>query len=437
MKSKDNKITDDIVEGYIRGRHSENVIVDNKGLVDLLTASNQNQSSSDKPTWPDWLRKKYHLIQIKYPQLGSFILWFNIPLKKGTLLIMILLTVLCLLTYIVLFSINVVNDVILYESDYYINEQGTFNPQKAIDREYALFLFNTSEVWANPGIQINKDDRYRINISGGYNSSIRYIKDSSFNNLKIDYPWIYIGDINHFDQEPSENDTNKLDYCLSRKQSHLSYNIEKAGYESILDNYGNILYTIQAESSDISNHPLGVNLSDIKVWNAGDINKNYDGDRKFHRAQKSGYLYFSINDVIFDNVYDPSGAIIESALQKIDSYSHGDSLLIKKLQKDHFSMYNDNLGQLLVSVEIIRKNGKWYSYFLPMSLTVFREFEYRASELLDGNDKGFINYFKFICLIVLFLLYVSLSIFFDVLVIWTIIYIINLIVKKTQLLVSH
>lgn len=378
MKPKD-RITDSIVDNIIQNRQRGKVTVESKGLLHLLTSS------------------------------------------KSRILVMIVLTALGLLAFIIRFSIDVINDVILYDTKYYINEQGTFNPKKSLNSEYALFLFNTAEVWANPGIQVHTGDKIRINISGGFNASVKEVIDGALNNTQPKFSWVYIGSENLFDKEPTPKDTSSLKYCLSRNHTHESYD-----HYIIPDNYGTILYTIKPESSDIINHPFKVDTSKIYVWNTGDLKMTYDGDRSFHTVEESGYLYFAVNDLVFDDIFDSLRIIQTSADSIIDSYYKNKKADVVK--RDHSYAYKDNLGQLLVSVEIMHHDSIWQKLCKPMSTKVFCEFYELGTQLLNRDSENMSNsILHFIGECILLLLFFFVSIFLHVLAVWIIVFVLMII----------
>lgn len=374
MKPKD-RITDSIVDNIIQNRQRGKVTVESKGLLHLLTSS------------------------------------------KSRILVMIVLTALGLLAFIISFSINVINDVILYDTSYHINEQGTFNPKKSLNSEYALFLFNTAEVWANPGIQIHNGDIIRINISGGFNASVKEVIYGAQNNTQPMYSWVYIGSKNLFDTKPDSIDEGSLMNCLSRNHTHKMYSNDSI----ILDNYGTILYTIRPESSDIINHPFNMDTSEIRVWNTGNLKKTYDGDRSFHTIDESGYLYFAVNDLVFDDIFDSIGNVQISADSTIKSYYQINTKKTDVVRKDHSYAYRDNMGQLLVSVEIMHHISMFQKFCKPMSTKVFCEFYELGTQLLNSdsdNTKKSVLQFIAECIRLLFFFFIS--IFLHVLAVWII-----------------
>lgn len=339
MRRKDD-LTGNLLEGAVQDRRPGNVNIETKGLIDKIITSNEINQSEDNKKRQSILIKIYIWIIIRLlsfkrkrrlakknklenntkkkhchkaksfkikEQIRLYFSRFVYPEKGSLRFFLLISTSFMMLLGIIWYTIYFINDVILWESEFHINEQGTINPRKSLNSDYSLFLFNTSEVWANPGIQVNKGDKIRINISGGFNSSIKDVLDDSRNNETIKYLWRYIGRDNLLYQKAKLSDRNSLKYCLSRDFQRIA-SLFKKKYQY---NFGTILYTIQPASADIINHPLSINDREIYPWIAGRKNKTYKKDRAFHKAKKTGYLYFAINDLVFDKT---------SGSEKIEEY---------------------------------------------------------------------------------------------------------------------
>ena len=332
MAKKQDNLTDKIVGEAIRNLKPGQVTLESKGLVDYLCVDTDNDSESSdgslvRGAW-SWLNKR------------SWFTWFRDKFDssgyKGLRLFLLAAMAFMMLVLTIWYAVFFINDVILFESDFQINEQGTLNPRKSLGSEYALFLFNTSEVWANPGIQVNKDDRIRISISGGFHSDICEVLDGAKENKRPKYAWTSpYSDLS----EDWRKGEWQLDYLLSRNKENFYF--------------GTVMYTIQPESADISNHPFIVPQEDIYAW---------EKDGNSFKAKKSGYLFFSVNDLIFDNLgVQTTGSQIRDYYARRRGYLESDDHIaeIEEIKgennavlKDPKFLYKDNLGQLLVAVEI-------------------------------------------------------------------------------------
>ena len=358
--------------------------------------------------------------------------------KRSFRFIMIVATLFFVLVFTVHFSVVFIKDVILFNTELNVNEQGALNPRKALNCEHAVYLFNPSEVWANTGVRLNKGDKYRINISGGAHTSMYDAIRVAKENIKPDedYGW------DRCDTIPFERKEPGIMFCLSKGSSHLGSDGKIHKYS-----FGTIIHTVQSEGSNVVYNPLSVPVQDMRSWDPGNRRKRHDGDRDFHEAISSGYLYLAVNDIVFGDIRDgdilrlkyENGAYLRilywsfkefpeseatkrikksldscdrtylhpQASENIKNYIYSDlDYFIKKekhwadlrhtivrpketikakldsiLNIDHKYFYKDNVGQVLVSIEIQR--GEPWAFFNPM--IAYRDFETRVAELPEAD----------------------------------------------------
>lgn len=329
MKEEE-KITQEIIDGAIRRSRPGRVTIEGKGLFESLSH------------------------------------------RQGLRMFLLVASLLLMLVLTVYYSVAYIKDVILFESDVHINQQGTFNPHKPLHCEYYQFVFNTSEVWANPGIQINEGDKMRICISGGFNSSVADVLDATRRNTDSLYKWeSYSSSL----PEIQEEDRWSLAYCLAQGKEDCAF--------------GTILYTVMPESADIVKHPYNVPVDKIQRWDPGKLTRTYDKGRAFRACKQSGYLYFAVNDLLFDDN-------MESYYEELRKRGVSEEKIRTErtgVEQDPFFLYKDNLGQLLVSVEIQRHVPN--AWIKP--LMAFRSFMYDVSEVLDDNDRGTVVQILLVC----------------------------------------
>ena len=116
---------------------------------------------------------------------------YQVPFQKGLRLLLLLATLITLLAFILHYSLVYVTEVLLAENQLSVNREGAFMPRKSFGREYGLFLFNTSDLWANTGIRIGKGDRVRISASGAFHSSLEDLRrDAQSNKANPEIRWV-------------------------------------------------------------------------------------------------------------------------------------------------------------------------------------------------------------------------------------------------------
>lgn len=328
--------------------------------------------------------------------------WWEIPYQKGLRLILVLGAAVMMLTVILYYGIRYINDVILYENQLTINEQGAFNPRKSLNCEYALYLFNTADLWANSGIQVNEKDRIRINISGAYNSSVEGSVLAARENTEQRYPWL------SYDTVPKNQDTTKegkiaRDLCIARGDDRFDF--------------GSPMYAIFPESGDLRSNPMKLSLKlspqldslrqrDKKqkidsLWHNNISLWKKEESRTFRRAGKTGTLYFAVNDMYFNN--DEEMKSYYTIANDFHDKPFSEREINTRLDRPKHD-YEDNLGQLLVSVEI-QRHVPCYIFYPTMA---YRFFEYNVNETLDHNTWGSVG--KWIlcaCYFFIFLVWVS------------------------------
>ncbi len=292
--------------------------------------------------------------------------WYT---SKRLRFLLVVSTAVVVFISIVYYASAFINDVILYKTEMHVNEQGALNPQKALNCEYALYLFNASEPWANTGVRINEGDKFRLIISGGTNTDITDILESARDNTKPKFGWVF------YDKpEPFKNE-NLLDLCLSKGD-----NIDEKKV-----NFGDMLYTIQPEGANVVYSPQAVTTGDIHKWEPYEVDKHIYEANGFTLAKESGVLYLAVNDMVFserdsldlDNQFKRYNQVAKSEGQ-IESLSSSTISLLK----DYNSLYyRDNIGQILVAVEIVRNIPKCsFNFVINYPLYAYRDFIYNTRE---------------------------------------------------------
>lgn len=324
--------------------------------------------------------------------------WWEIYYQKGLRLVLIISTALITVTAILYYGIRYVNDIILYENHLTINSQGAFNPRKSMNCEYALYLFNTADLWANSGIQINEKDRIKINISGAFNSSVEGTIVAAKENTALTYPWVSydndntISDKNGTISGNSNGISNKkkgLNLCISRNLKNFDF--------------GSLMYAIVPDSKNLRENPLQLGpkpdptldslrnidtcQKDKKLWNADFELWEKEKNKRFNKSKKTGTLYFAVNDMYFRNNEEMESYYRDPSVHNFYDKPYSEQEISTRRDNQKHD-YEDNLGQLLVSVEIQRHVP--YAFLHPTM--AYRYLEYQVNGVLDRNKHNFIGY---------------------------------------------
>ena len=282
---------------------------------------------------------------------------FLFPYKNLWRFFLLLTITIVVSSFVLKYTISYIKDVILFKSDLSVNNHGVFMPSKACGRDYCLFLFNTSDIWTNTGIYLNKGDKYIMSISGAFHSSAgdMYL-DADNNNPNPDITWIGESKRLLF----SEIDINSVDQAKKR-----FYCIDPTAY------IGAILYRIAPE---------------FKLWNPYQkenfVWKPSDG-KQYKEVESSGVLSLAINDIYFRDT--AVLAEYSAKYKRFDTLFSCNNILEadKGTNKYKRMFYDDNLGQILVCLEI--QHTLSGGFFNPM--TAFRRLDTKI-ELASETEVG-------------------------------------------------
>lgn len=307
--------------------------------------------------------------------------WWTLRYKRGFRFVFLCAMMIFVLVFLVSSIIFYINDVILFQNELRVNKYGSFIPRKACNSEYALFMFNTSELWANTGIQINRGDRIKIAVSGAFHPSVVDVMDAARENRELEQVWIDSKVRMDMDREPK-----------SRPDSAYWIYNGKDAY------FGSVLYQIRPEYS---------------------VNREWDADSEVHqislkmgqnfcRINESGILHLSINDIyLTDEVVDSKiaelvnngGKVLneEADLFYVDEKTGCkicDEYSVHKYFSEHRDVwFDDNLGQIMVVVEIQRRwsmfnSHNWYRILERNIVRVFEESDRWYETLFYAGGKS-------------------------------------------------
>lgn len=325
---------------------------------------------------------------------------------------LLILTCGCIILLINL-AIFLIHDVILFQNKLSVNHYGTFIPTKACDCEQAIFMYNTSELWSNTGIQLRKGDKIKISASGAFHSSLSAVEDAARRNSVPTYRWIGSRLRQKARQPFSKRDT---------AYAFLSSGIADAIDRDTNSYIGAILYQIRPDAQ-----PCRSDWTENK--DPGLPDSAFLGIRRvsvsdmFHRVEQNGILYFAINDIYLNNTvinrYETlnrravgritpavkygTDSLIDYTNDALKELIRSDSLILYHFivrGKDtllsccgpefrrHFEAhraiwYNDNLGQIALSIEIQRQISPSAKNLLLGNKFWYREIETLLFETLN------------------------------------------------------
>ena len=117
------------------------------------------------------------------------------------------------ITLVLVATITLIKDDILYQPRQSSNQQGCLRIWQGAGREYGLYLFNTSDLWADTGIELSEGDRFRISYSGDFHSSAGHLVAEAQNNTPTPtVNWSF-----HSKKKLSDSQSKKHDFCLDKE----------------------------------------------------------------------------------------------------------------------------------------------------------------------------------------------------------------------------
>jgi len=293
---------------------------------------------------------------IKMDDSNFFVRLISFHGKKKLFNFLLLFTTLVIcIVFIISSFIFFINDVLLYKNKPKVNSYGAIILEKSCNRQSVLFLFNSADKWANTGIQLQKDDEIKISFSGDFNSDIAGLRKAAMDNYIPTHEWILF----------SKPDTTKSKYSLVPKAS-----------------FGSVLYSIASE--------FGVQDND-SIY-------QIEQDKSIKIGQ-NGTLYLSVNDIYLSNPIIEK-MIADKTARKLLSFGgnpntfHTDQEIREYFRDNPYAFFNDNLGEILVVIDINRKVN-----FINWQTSWYRYTENTINSFGDGWF-GF-----FICAIVVLLFY--------------------------------
>lgn len=113
--------------------------------------------------------------------VGWRVFWFGL----------LVCTVFGALTFIIYAATFFIKDILLFDEKPIVTETGAIIPQRSCNREQVLFHFNSADLWARTGVQLQRGDRIRISHSGGFHSDVADIYLKARQNGKLKYSYYF------------------------------------------------------------------------------------------------------------------------------------------------------------------------------------------------------------------------------------------------------
>lgn len=236
-------------------------------------------------------------------------------------------------------------DVLFFKNKVQVNECGTFIPKQSANREYALFLFHSSDMWANSGVQVQKGDKVYLSASGAFNGKMTQVLDNASNNVKLEHPWT------------TAEGKDKVDFVICPEYP-----------------FGTVLFTVNKDKmSCMENSTRG------KVYSLAGHLHNRNQSKSGYEIDKNGQLFFSVNDIFLSpEIYEKIKNIDTSKLGNEKFKQEVKDLpSTANINNNREAWFNDNIGDILICAEIEHNGGNTAltKYFKNCDLQFEKSFE--------------------------------------------------------------
>lgn len=267
--------------------------------------------------------------------------------------------------FLVHFALFLVNDVLLFQKEVAANDIGAFTQSKTCESEQAMYLFTTSDLWANTGIQLHKGDRVKLSASGAFNTSIQGVYKGALLNSKPKYDWISVGNIN--------------DTVASLWKEHELSMFPTSHYGTLLYQLRNDAEPLESDWSKFLKQPLDAQaLKDVderRRWS--DTLSRVMGIHPFPNSEdyieveEDGVLHVSANDIYLNDIIlrryaDGNKAIVNDASKYAGPMPlvSGSDTLVNARYKNLFLLYYYPKNDTLTGDSMIYIAGnKFIEYF--------------------------------------------------------------------------
>ena len=224
-------------------------------------------------------------------------------------------------------------NVLLFSPHNHVNDAGALVMKQPCGKEHYVFLFNTAECWANTGIDVMAGDKLQISASGAYYGRVQDLALCAKRNVELPFAW------NNPSRKVSAVYSNHMD-AMNKASGLCMYRGEGA-------RFGSLLCQIQPDALPCVYEDSGVYMEQLDMDAEEGVYASVD-------VERSGKLYVAVNDIYLSDR-------VKSELKKSAGYKEiflGDSTFsdeqIDMLKEN--AWFNDNFGEILMNIVVIRSN---------------------------------------------------------------------------------
>lgn len=249
---------------------------------------------------------------------------------------------------------------------------------KSEDKEVSYWLFNSADLWANSGIEVQKGDELSIYASGASYTAIHHLTKASRENSRPDDPWV---------------DTGGLESESARNKLRAQFRINKDCAEGTL-----LMQIVNKDSvgrlSEVDCPEELLRGQHVEIIGKG---------RSRLRISHDGVLCFAVNDIVLtdtilskmykewlhtvtgDTARKEAKDILTAFYNIKDSASFEESIKVLKRKNETFKGNYEKEGIALGHYPVLDGDSDLYkSYPLVNELVYYRQMKFRDAWYMDN-----------------------------------------------------
>lgn len=278
-----------------------------------------------------------------------------------------------------------IKEVVLPDNACRVNQYGIVTFDQGCLEEQHFFLLNAASFWTATGIAVSKGDKVYVTASGSMYSDIDEMVKAAKDNKELLYPR------SSFHKKYQMMDPN-VEYCIyGRFCGDTIDNENKPVFGSLLYQIGN-----EVRGPMLFNNSL--NPTTVKQINfAKNKNKPFKDKRYYFKADKSGVLYFSFNDILLDDTiierivrdYKKSPKVYKDLVKLSPCCEYCPYLTdVLKTKVDSLTWFKDNIGEALVNIRV--EKNVWKSR-LPVHKKLLVALYRKMDAFNTKTENGFLQ----------------------------------------------
>ena len=216
-----------------------------------------------------------------------------------------------------------VKDVVLFRPDTYVNDSGAISFPQSCKREHYMFLINSAKCWTNTGIKVLEGDKVTVSASGSFFSKIAEMDSFARSNIAPKY-----SRVNVLCQSP-DNDSTRVLWMYNKKDAR----------------FGSLLVQIKDDYEKPSCSSDNGHIRQLEIKECC--------QPPCFVADSAGVLNFAVNDIYLNDGCELDITRLKEQLRLNDTQYNN---VLKNYKKRPQMWYDDNVGDILLSIRIDRKD---------------------------------------------------------------------------------